>query len=287
MFVGPKGVSVGRGSGSGYAFTGMANKQIAKAALTDYDLAGRAVFVWGPKALFSTAGSGTAIPRPGGTRASIAKADFITPKTGYVLNRDGRLWTTGNAGKKWRELVGIGTGQGYDMAWGDVNSGWISIRRYGSVQSGGYVLRTSDGGKTWRPQLVAPAPLASNGLVAPAPATGLLLSQSSALFYTTSGGDLGAPTALTIKTNVKRLGRRGANVKISGRLSPAVANADVFVFIRQIHSSAWRVVRPKPTSTGGTFTQTVRIGQPSYVVAQWAGDGDHNGDGANVITLNR
>ncbi|MEA2427528.1 MAG: hypothetical protein QOF37_1156 [Thermoleophilaceae bacterium] len=287
MFVGPKGVSTGRGGGNDYTFTGTANKQIAKATLTGYDRAGKTVFVWGPRALFSTAGSGTAIPRPGGRRALMVKADFITPKTGYVLNRDGRVWATGNAGKRWRELVATGTGQGYDMAWGDVNSGWISIRGFGSVQSGGYVLRTSDGGKSWRPQLVSPAPVAAGGLVAPGPATGLLLSQSSALFYTTSGGDLGTPTALTITTNVKRLGKRGANVKVSGRLSPAVGNADVFVFVRQLHANGWRVVQPKPTSSAGTFTQTVRIRQPSYVVAQWAGDGDHNGDGSNVITLKR
>lgn len=287
LLIGPRGVVHSTNSGNSFARTG--GKAAQKAVLTDFDSTTTGqVVVYGPRALLLSSNKGVAfkaLPLPGGKRNNLSSADFVTAKLGYVLDTSGRVWATKNAGKKWSELIGVGQSGGYDMAWGDASNGYLAVRGFGLNPTAGYVLHTSDGGRSWRPQLVSPGEIAGSGLVATAGQTAFALSAPTSLFFTGAGGDQGAASTLTIKASTKKVPRKGAVVTISGKLSPALANENVSVMVRSATGSSWSRLQPKPTSGTGTFTVKRKIRGTTYVVAQWEGDSATNGDGSNVLTI--
>ena len=286
--VGPRGVAR---TINGADFNRVGPKSVRKASLTDFDRTDSGLFFYGPKALFASdlkAGKFKAVKRPGGKKGpSIRKADFITRKVGYVLTKDGRVWATRNAGKRWKELPGTGTSGAYDMAWGDARNGYLSVGGFGRDSHSGYLLRTSDAGRSWRPQLVSPTHIVPKGLVATAAQTAFALADTNQLFYTAAGGDQGQQSIVTLKAGTKHVGRKGKTVKFTGKVAPAVAGADVFVAFRTVGSRRWSTLLPRPTSASGTFTIRRKIKRPTIVVAQWLGDADHNGDGSNLVRLRR
>ncbi len=287
VLVGPRGVAR---TINGSDFNRVGPKSVRRASLFDFDRTDSGLFFYGAKALFASdlkAGKFKAIKRPGGRKGpSIRKADFITGKLGYVLTTDGRVWGTRNAGKRWTELP-TGSNGAYDMAWGDARNGYLSVSGFGHDSRSGYLLRTSDAGKSWRPQLVAPTRIVPNGLVATAAQTAFALADTNQLFYTAAGGDQGQQSVISLKASTKRIGRKGKTVRFTGKVAPAVAGADVFVKFRQVGSRHWSTFLPRPTSGSGTFTIRRKIKKPVIVVAQWLGDADHNGDGSSVVTLKR
>jgi hypothetical protein len=173
------------------------------------------------------------------------------------------------------------------MAWGDARNGYRAIGRFGSNSTFGFLLRTSDGGKSWRPQLVAPTSIRVNGLVATAANTAFALADGNQLFYTAAGGDQGQQSVVSLKSSVKRVGRKGKLVTFTGKIAPAVAGADVYISFRRVGGGGWVTKLPRPTSGSGSFSLQRRIKTPTIAVAQWLGDADHNGDGSNLITLKR
>jgi photosystem II stability/assembly factor-like uncharacterized protein len=258
-------------------------------ALTDYDRTGAGLIVYGPRALMASDASGSQlqrIQRPGGKRAQIRSADFVSAGRGYVLNRDGRLWLTRDGGAKWSEIRTTGSARGYDMAWADAKNGYLAIDRVAPGEPAGYVLRTADGGHTWRPQLVAPTPLRRGGLVTTGRSTAVALAGASQLLYTASGGDRGADSTLTITSSTTRI-TRSTKVVIKGRIEPAVAGADVQVAIRALGGTRWTTYVPKPTGAEGRFRVKARVRGSVVVVARWHGDGDHTGDGSNIVAIRR
>jgi photosystem II stability/assembly factor-like uncharacterized protein len=271
----------------GSSFDPIASKAVRKAHFQDVDQTTGGLVFYGPKALVTSDAAGTkftALKRPD-KGSQIVKADFITRQAGYVLAGDGRLWVTNNGGKRWSELRATGTSGIYDMAWGDAHSGWLAIRDFGGDAQSGYLLRTSDGGRSWRPQLVAPSPIHVRGLVATAGTTAFALADGNQLFYTSAGGDQGQASALTLSSNRKTVGRKGGTVTLAGKLAPAVAGADVFVKVRGANGGHWTTYLPRPTSGGGTFTLKIKVKRPVIIEAQWLGDADHNGDGSNLISV--
>jgi photosystem II stability/assembly factor-like uncharacterized protein len=288
VLVGPKGVAR---TVNGTDFSRVGPKALRKASLSDYDRTASGLFFFGAKAIFSSdlkAGKFKALKRPGGKRGpSIRRVDFVNGKLGYVLTTDGRVWVTRNAGKTWKELNATGVSGAYDMAWGDARNGYLSIPGFGLDSRSGYLLRTSDGGKSWRPQLVAPTRIVSNGLVATAAQTAFALADTNQLFYTAAGGDQGQQSVVSLKVSSKRIGRKGKTITFTGKIAPAVAGADVFVKYRAAKGGRWSTLLPRPTSGSGTFTVRHKITKPTIVVAQWLGDADHNGDGSSPVTLKR
>src|SRR4051794_14094856 len=185
VLVGPRGVAR---TINGADFNKVGPKAVRNASLADFDRTDAGLLFFGAKALIMSdlkAGKFKVIKRPGGKKGpAIQSADFITGRIGYVLSQDGRLWTTRNAGKRWTELRGTGTTGAYDMAWGDARNGYLAVTRFGSNSRFGFLLRTSDAGKSWRPQLVAPTNIRVNGLVATASNTAFALADGNQLFYT-------------------------------------------------------------------------------------------------------
>jgi photosystem II stability/assembly factor-like uncharacterized protein len=288
VLVGPRGIAR---TINGADFNKVGPKFVRKASLAEFDRTATGLVFFGAKALILSdlkAGKFKAVKRPGGKKGpAIQSADFITGSLGYVLTQDGRLWVTKNAGKRWSELRGTGTSGAYDMAWGDARNGYLAVDGFGSNSTFGFLLRTSDAGKSWRPQLVAPTAIRVNGLVATAANTAFALADGNQLFYTAAGGDQGQQAVVSLKASVKRVGRKGKVVTYTGKVKPAVAGADVYISFRRAGSSGWITQLPRPTSTSGTFTLRRKVTPGTIAVAQWLGDADHNGDGSNVVTVKR
>jgi hypothetical protein len=173
----------------------------------------------------------------------------------------------------------------------DAQNGYMTTDRFSDDVSGGWVLRTSDGGVTWRPQLIGSSPIASDGLESPAAgsafALGLSPGRSSDLFFTENGGDQGQATAVTATPSATKLKKAG-NVRFTVKVSPAVIGAPVALRVRTAKSNAWRSVAVPGgafTKSAGTYTVTVKVKSTSYFVAQWRGDADRNGDGSPAVKV--
>src|SRR5205085_4181112 len=141
--------------------------------------------------------------------------------------------------------------RGFDLSFGDASSGFLSIDKFGRSGRQAWVLHTSDGGATWRPQLLAPAPLDRGGLVALDPSTAFGLAGGSQLFYTGTAGDAGA-RASTLKLTPRRTVVTNArSVKIDGRLTPGVEGASITVLARNVRTNNWSVVGTRHASATG------------------------------------
>jgi photosystem II stability/assembly factor-like uncharacterized protein len=264
------------------------SKPAVGVALTDYDrTAGSALFAYGRKALIVSNDLGAswkAVRRPK-KDARYRRVDFLTGRTGFALLESGRLYRTRNGGKSWKELNGTGTSRAYDLSFGDARNGWLSVDRFGRSGPFGWVLRTSDAGETWRPQLIGPEPLDHGGLVAPDAATGFGLASASQLFYTGTGGDPGSiPSTITIKPK-RSVVAKSQRVRVNGKLSPAVEGASVVVLARNVQTHRWTVAREPHVSADGTFTFLYPVTHSTQLVAQWRGDIGLSGDGSPVVTI--
>jgi hypothetical protein len=221
-------------------------------------------------------------------RPRYQRVDFVSETVGFALTTDGRVWRTANGGRKWTQVTSIGTDRAYDLAFPSATDGYLPIRAFGRAgKDAGWVMHTSDGGATWRPQLLDDVPLASRGLAAPVAGTAFGLAGANDLLYTNAGGDRGADTTLTVAAKPPTIGRKARTVKLTGRLAPAAAGATVVISARPDSDSAWRVVDMPKVSSSGTFTSSVRVRVTTDVVAQWSGDASHDGDGSKTLVIKR
>lgn len=290
FLVGPRGMRETRDAGLS-PFTAVDGpRAFENASLFDIDRGGTgtttALFAWGARSLFVSTNEGDtwrAVKRPGGRRGRIRDLDFVSSRIGFALMRNGRLYRTGNGGKRWRELRGTGNGGGLHIAFNSNNDGFMTVSSFG-FDGFGYVLRTSDGGKSWRPQLVGRGPI-NGGLEAPATSNAFMLNPPSTFFYTKANGDLGTISELTIATRTRVI-RKRKFVKITGKLEPAVGGAQVVLSLRSANGTSW-APSTATVSSSGTFTVSPRISRTTHIVAQWRGDADHNGDGSSVLTVRR
>jgi photosystem II stability/assembly factor-like uncharacterized protein len=155
MLVGPRGVL--RSANGGANFDPVEAAAVGpNVELDDADrTSDNGLYVHGRRALAFTGNEGQtwiAMRRP--SSSAIIDADFVDRKTGYVLTADGRLWFTANRGGVWRELLTLGHHTAYELAFGDRNTGYLALSRFDRTE-GGWVLHTSDGGASWRPQHVS------------------------------------------------------------------------------------------------------------------------------------
>jgi photosystem II stability/assembly factor-like uncharacterized protein len=288
LLFGPKGVRRAT-SGTDPRFDPVDSKAASKATLTDYDRTdGLALFAYGRGKLIVSSDQGAswrAVPGPV-KKPHYRRVDFLTGKIGYALLESGRLFWTRNGGKRWSEMLGVGSARGYDLSFGDASNGYMALDRFGAGgQRAGWVLRTSDGGSTWRPQLIGPDPLAAGGLVAPDATTAFALGDGSSLFYTSSGGDQAAiASALTIAPGRKTI-TRPRSVRITGRLTPAAEGAVVTVSARNPATRRWTVIATPIVSAKGTFTISHKVRHTTQYVAQWPGTAVLAGDGSPMVSV--
>jgi len=274
LLAGPRGVRRATGGG---AFT-----QVGHAAVGSLDRAGSAIFAFGPTALIRTTDRGRhwrTIRRP----ARLKDVDMTSASNGYALDTAGRVWRTVNGGRRWTQLPAVGTSRGISLAFGSATSGYLTLGAYPADRGGAYVLRTSDGGRHWRPQRIAAGAFPfADVVVSPTATRAYALAttggQSRSLFTTGSGGDAGSRSTLTL-SSVSRSGRR---VTVRGALKGAQGGEPIVVSARQ--GSTWREQVVTAGANGGRFTATftLRRGRTDFV-ARWAGDSGRQGAGSSVL----
>ena len=283
LLIGPTGLL--RSTNGGQTFARVQTRVARSARVVNADRAGSAVFAWGARSLiWSRNGAKTwrKLKRP--TRSALATVDFVTARLGFALAADGRVWKTRNGARSWRELTPIGTGDAVDLSFGGPRQGWLALRSFAG-EGGGHLLRTSDQGRTWRPQLVDDDAVGRGGIASTGRYTGFLLAGPNSLLTTTNGGDQGELTSLRITTSEHRISR-AKRVRVRGKLSPAEGGERVVVSMRRKSSRRWAHTVVTVASSG-SFTTTWRVTGTSYFVAQWSGDDDRAGAGSRQLTVNR
>ena len=286
LLFGPKGVRRSTNATTP-SFTVVQSKVANSTKLTDYDAAAGAVFAYGRKGVIVSHDAGASWKRVNAPvhNARFRKVDFLTAKRGFALLESGRLFKTVNGGKSWFELVGVGTARGYDLYFGDASSGFVAIDKFGHSARQAWVLRTSDGGGTWRPQLIAATPLDRGGLVAIDPSDAFGLAGGTQFFYTGTGGDAGG-TASKLKLTPRRSAVTSArSVKVDGKLTPGVQGASITVLARNARTHNWSVVGTRHANAAGEFSISYRVTHTTQLVAQWPGSADVNGAGSPVATI--
>jgi photosystem II stability/assembly factor-like uncharacterized protein len=282
--------SVRRSQDGGVSFDSVGGKLASKAGVSDYDrTSGGVLFAYGTDGVIVSSDQGATWKAVKGPvkRPQYQKVDFVSEATGFALTTNGRVWRTANGGRKWTEIGSAGTQRAYDMSFSSATDGYLSIRSFGRAnKDAGWVLHTADGGASWSPQLIDNVPLLVRGLATPVAGTAFGLLGAADLVYTNSGGDRGAPTVLTLAAQPRSVGRKPKTVKVTGKLSPAAAGASVVLSARA-GNGVWRVIDTPKVSSPGTFTSSVRVRTTTSIVAQWAGDAAHDGDGSKALVIRR
>jgi len=275
FLIGPRGVL--RSSDGGDSFERHKHRVIRNRTLVGADDAGTGVVFYGPRVIAVSNDDGDSwrhVDRP--TRSEVRHVDFVSPRVGYVLEQSGRIYFTRNRGKSWKQLISVGYADGVMLAFGDRRHGWLELNgRHPNV------LYTSDGGKSWTPQILGPTHL--NGIAAAGSDTGFATDFRGILF-TDDGGGAGAATSLRLRTSDRTV-PRGTKIKIKGRLSPADGGEDVEVRVRRLTGRTWREIDVTP-NRNGKFSFQRRIRRPMVFVSQWEGDPDSDGDGSRPLVVN-
>ena len=281
LLVGPKGVF--RSTDGGEFFTRVRGRLLNRSKLFNVDRGGNRVFVYGSKNIFASTTSGRTWKKVRLPRKTLIQAvDFVTPRTGFALGQDGQVFKTRDGGERWLDLSGVGNDDATGLSFATASTGYLTLRRFGS-EDYGYLLRTADGGRTWRPQLVGTDQPSPEGIVATSPSTAFLLADSRTLLFTTGGGDNGDASKVTLRTN-RRTVRRRAVIKITGRVSGAKGGAQVVVARRERGERGW-VSHTATVASNGTFTTTWKLVKTAAFVAQWAGDENSAGDGSVPLVV--
>ncbi len=230
---GPRGLRRSTDGGDSFAAVKGA---INNSQISDLDAAKGAVFADGIQDVYRSTDKGktwTVVRKPGTYKKNrngkkvntkpVQDIDFVTGKTGYFLDRNGFLYRTADGGSKWSTLSGVATNRGYAIAFSDSSKGYVVIDRFGSQPGSGYLLRTSDAGKTWAPEFVVASRIANAGVAAGTGGTDYLLGGTSSLLFTTTGGLAGTPSTLSIKTKqTKYKSPPKGSITVTGTLKPTL-----------------------------------------------------------------
>ena len=221
----------------------------------------------------------------------------MSAKRLLLLDSGGRLLVTRNGGRTWSELPAVGNGSGLSIAFSSASHGFLTLARFGHDQGGSVVLRTTDGGRTWRPQRLSTGAFSfSEGLVAPTATRAYAVTGTPSagevtrsLFATSSGGDAGTASRLGLTTQTPRISRRrlkagGGRVTVRGSLPGAQGGEPIVVAARQA-GGRWSTRVVAAGANDGSFTASLRIRSGTQVVAQWAGDSGRQGAGSKVLRI--
>ena len=289
LLVGPRGV---RRSVGGGAFQPVAGRPVAQAALDHAQMAGGAVVAWGyaTRNLLVSVNAGAswrAMKLPGSKHTRVALAAFVNGAAGYLLDTTQRLWTTGNGGRSWRELIGAGTSAITGMSFGSASDGFLTIRGLAGDPSVAYTLHTVDGGRSWTPQAISPGVLGTAVEADPSHAYAMVAGPGSLgaqrqLFFSASDGSAGSASSLRIGANPPRFRRKALHrahgrVTVSGVLAGAVGGERVVVSARPLTGGSWSSQVVTAGANGGSFSAGFVIHGSEVFVAQWAGDSGRAG----------
>jgi photosystem II stability/assembly factor-like uncharacterized protein len=295
LLAGPRGVRRATGGGE----FSLAGGRARSAAVDQFDRAGSAIFAYGSRTIVRTTNGGrtwTAVRAP---KQRLRDVDMTSRSSGFALDSSGRVWRTTSGGRRWSELPGVGTDDGLALAFGSPSSGYLTLRQYPSDADVAYVLRTTDGGRHWRPQRIASGAFpGTEGVISPSGSRSYALTSTPAaggnvfrsLFTTSTGGDAGSASSLSLTTSRKRLTRaqfRRANRRITvrGALRGAQGGEAIVVSARSARSTRWTESVVTAGANGGRFTASFRVSGSAEFVARWAGDSGRRGAGSTVLKV--
>jgi len=254
-----------------------ARGQVARERFFGADKVGyNAFLVYGTRAVYQTGDRGEhwqRVRRP--NRHEIIDVDFVDPNHGYIV-ASGKLWRTGDRGRHWRLVPSIGS-RVYAIEFSSRTDGY-AVPSLGSRWRNGVVLRTTDAGLSWRPQLVSPQGVAA---VESSVHIDYALAGASLLYATTVGGDVGEPTGITIRSSAGTA-RRRTTITVNGELTPA--GGGEVVRVARFAAGRW-TSKLAPVASNGTFVTRWRVDRESAFVAQVLGDAHHRGAGTRPLTV--
>ncbi len=228
--------------------------------------------------------------------AAISTTAFCSRAEGFLVEND-QLWRTTDAGLHWQRLSSAGFGSYSALA---VDAACDVTAIDDSYEGDQQLLRSSDHGATWHPELIDPddgaatdygdegdlqegepgRPVAFASIAASGKTT-YLLTGAGGLLHTTSR-PRGHHTTLTLTTSHHRLrARHHVRITIHGRLRPAHGGEHVTII-----STASRDPLDVVVKANGSFTLRQGLGQGTTTfVAQWPGDARLAGSGSRALTV--
>jgi photosystem II stability/assembly factor-like uncharacterized protein len=296
LLFGPRGIKRATNGGE---FNAVAGKVVRAATLSDAQVAGAAIFTWGPRALLASTNSGTtwkAVKLPT-KKTRVRQAAFVSRSAGFLLDTAGRVWRTRNGGRSWTQSVSAGTAGILGMTFGSATSGYLSVAGFGEDRTSGYVLHTTDAGRSWRPQAISTGVIGASGIVASDASHAYALVQPNTrpglarrFFFTATGGDAGAASPLKIKATPVRFTRRSlkrtrGKVTITGTLGGAIGGEQITVSARGLNGAEWSSKTVTAGANGGSFSATFTVSGAAVFVAQWAGDSGRIGEGTPALVV--
>jgi photosystem II stability/assembly factor-like uncharacterized protein len=287
LLIGPRGIR--RSTDGGNEFAPVTDRVVRAASLGAVDRVGEsAIFVYGSRSLAVSTNGGRSFSRIARLPArSVAEYDWVSSRAGYAVDFNGRVFQTRNRGRTWRELLGTGNDTVSLVSFSSLTEGYALVGEFGADEESGYLLRTIDAGRTWRPQLVAASTLSD--VATPGGGTDFALAPPFRLFASTnvSPQDRQAELSLTPKRGKRKKGaprRRTATVQLNGRLTPPEGQEQVVVMSRPVRGTNWSD-QTLTVASNGTFTVTKKITGPTVFVAQWPGDDDRRGAASKPVTI--
>lgn len=282
---GPSGVR--RSSDGGATFRRVESRALRRATLTDFERAGRAVFVYGARRLAVSTDAGRRWRRLRPPRgAPLRSIDFIDRWRGFAVTTGGDLFRTADGGRSWRLVPGVGANFVRAVSFGGPRHGLVDVS-YEPLDGTGEntdpgaarVMATSDGGRTWRLQeLDNDGPVSS--LVAFGGPHGVI-DVGTGLIWTRSGGDGALRSRLSLRVERRRLAAP-RRVRLRGTLRPSRPGERVSVsFVRGGKAS----FRSERVGAGGRFQTTFNVKRSGFFVAHRTGTARQSGAGTRPIRV--
>jgi photosystem II stability/assembly factor-like uncharacterized protein len=251
----------------------------ARGRVVAFDRAGKTLVAYGPKTLLISADAGArwhSVRRPRGGR--LLSVDFVSARRGFAVRDDGETLWTASGGRHWTLLTSVGRDDVTGVSFGDPRHGYLTL---GADTDFGGLLRTSDGGRTWRPQVIAHHELAQ--VVALGKGGGVAVTDGfGQLFATTHGGDAGRSSKLGLRVVSKRRQRGRTVVVVGGRLKPAPAGAGVAV---TAHIGGTWIRKFAQVDAKGSYRTTWRLRRGTSFVAQYRGGDGVQADGTAPLRV--
>jgi len=261
------------------------NNRIIRGRLLGTASGGSRVFLLGRRGILRSTDGGRSwqrlkLPRVARRAPTIAAGDCAAPSTCWIVTTGARMYRTTNFGRGWSDLtrpVGVPLKAVARVAAGARGEAFLALAQAPSPGEQGVVHHTSDGGRTWAPQVVEAQAL---GWIDAVPGRAWGLARTTRVLTTTTGGSTGTPSVLSIRAS-KRVILKPTVVTVTGRLAGATGGEQVALYARGFPARILTV------SSGGSFTSLYRLRRTTTFVAQWAGDGVRDGDGTPVLKVRR
>jgi photosystem II stability/assembly factor-like uncharacterized protein len=251
----------------------------ARRRVVAFDRAGKTLVAYGPKTLLASGDGGArwhSVRRPRG--GPLASVDFVSARRGFAVRDDGETLWTASGGRRWTLLTSVGRDDVTGVSFGDPRHGYLTLSADSDF---GGLLRTSDGGRTWRPQVIAHHELAR--VVALGKSGGVAVTEGfGQLFATTHGGDAGRSSRLGLRVQSKRRQRGRTVVVVGGQLKPAPAGAGVSV---TAHIGGSWVRKFAQVDAKGRYRTAWRLRRGTVFVAQYRGGDGVQADGTTPLRV--